>query len=142
GYASIVPQISFSHPLRHCWSLVRIHPHLCLSLLHDSEFRRSLFTPLGRDWLGCCQTRPYREGFRSGRPEIAAAYRDCHGLFHLVGRRGRTRIFCYVCEGRVAGRRCRSLRIEPLLDSGRFILCPPFLPVESPDHRRLLSSAV
>ena len=128
-----------SLPLRHCRSLARIRPHVCLSRLHDSGIRHSLFAPVGGDRTGCRQAGPYHEGFCGGRSEFAAADRDCHGLCHLVRRRGRARDLGHVCQGRVTRRRRRSLWVKPLPDPGRVILCPSFLSAESLDRRRLLS---
>ena len=39
--------------LRTCRSLVRIRLYLCLSCLHGSRIRHSLFAPLGGDRTGC-----------------------------------------------------------------------------------------
>src|SRR6185436_11896966 len=114
----------------------------CPNRFHDSGIRYSLSAPLGGGRTGGCQTSPYCEGFCGGRSEPAAADRDRHGLRHVVWCRGRARNFCHVCQGRVTRRRRRSLWVEPLLGPGWLVLCPPFLSPQSPDRRRLLSSAV
>ncbi len=122
--------------------LLESRPHVCLSCPHDSGIRHSLFAPVGGDRTDCCQAGPHHERFCGGRSELAAADCDGHGLCDLVRRRGRTRDLGHACKGRAARRRRRSLRVEPLLDLSRNIFCSSFLSAESPDRRRLLSSAV
>ena len=135
---------SLRHPpaVAPCRSLARIRPHVCLSRLHDSRIRHSLFTCVGGNRTGCRQTGPYRKGFCGGRSELAAADRHRHGLRDLVWRGGRGGDVGDLCEGRLARGRCRSVRREFVFDPGRIVLCPTVVSTESSYRRRLLSAPV